>query len=836
MPVSEQELLRLTTDFVHNTARHIFLTGRAGTGKTTFLKQTKATCPKKLVVIAPTGVAAINAGGVTAHSFFQIPPGTFSPQPLSKGFRSDSAVIDRNSLLDQQKLNTEKRELIQSLELVIIDEVSMMRADMLDAIDTVLRHVRQNSAPFGGVQMLFIGDLYQLPPVTRQGEWDLVEHHYESPFFFAAHALREADMLVIELKHVHRQTDERFIHLLNRIRDNATDADDLETLRTLHHPGFQPKPEEHYITLTTHNYKADEINARELKRLPGTEIICQANVEGDFPDRNFPVESTLRLKPGAQIMFVRNDTEEGKYFNGKIGVVKSLDEDDEGGEALSVEFPETGEVIRVGKVVWHNIRYSLDEEEQKINEEVLGSFLQYPIRLAWAVTIHKSQGLTFQKAVIDAGSAFAPGQVYVALSRCVSMDGIRLLSRINGNVIMTDQSVVEYMRRQARADDLVGTLERDKRQYFITTALALFDIVPLISKLTALTAYMSERMLTGKEQLLSRLHALRESLEELETVAGKFRKRVSEAVPSAKASSIDGRSMDAAFSALSERMTKGKAWFAQELESRLTSPLTVMMNELKAQKKARKATRRLKAFMHYAENTVARFAGDPKNGPTPSQRSAHAVKSDPLPEEPARELYESLRKTRAQFARDNNVPPYFVCHDSTLKEMTRYLPLSLGDMERIKGMGEARLEKYGISFLGVIQKFCAGHGLTTKVDLMAAPDETVQPPREKEAGEGDSKTRSLKLFLEGKTVEEIAAIRNFATSTIEGHLAHFVGTGELDVRRVLPGEKLELIRKAIEELETPGLGAVKAKLGDAVTYTEIRFALNALRREGVPQE
>jgi len=862
----EPDVLRIAEEFISNTSRHIFLTGKAGTGKTTFLKRLQETCRKQLVVVAPTGVAAINAGGVTAHSFFQIPPGTFSPKPVRRGFQSNSAVIDRNSLLETQRLNNDKRELMQSLDLIIIDEVSMMRCDLLDAIDTVMRSVRRNSVPFGGVQMLFIGDLYQLPPVTKEGEWDLVADHYTSPFFFSAQALQDADMLLIELKKVYRQSDERFIHLLNRIRDNRVDEHDLEKLHALYQPAFRPKPEEHFITLTTHNYKADEINARELRRLPSAEIVCHATVEGEFPDRNFPVEGTLRLKPGAQIMFVRNDTEEKKYFNGKIGVVKSVEQDDEG-EDLLVEFPETDEVIRVGKVQWRNIRYSFNEEERKIHEEELGSFVQFPVRLAWAVTIHKSQGLTFERAVIDAGSAFAAGQVYVALSRCTSMEGIKLLSRLNSNSIMTDPAVVQYMSAQTAVTELLPVLEHDKQTYLITKAMSLFDMMPLIHKLTEFTEYMSERKLEGKDAVIMKLHSIRGFIEELETVAEKFRKQIREmvglaavrssnphdnkgvsrpmsqssrygsiSIPPTRTDTVSsGAELDhEVMSQVHDRMTKGKSWFEKQLDEKLNSPLAALNKELQSKNKVRKALKQMKTFMRYAEHFTRRFSSEPEKRKSKSVPRVPDVKSDPLSEEHAHDLFELLRTVRAQFAYAENIAPFMVCHDSTLREMARCLPQDISDLSAIKGMGDKTLNKYGEALLTVVQRFCSMHGLTSRMDLVGEHDRTLKAEGKRTQSTDDTKTQSFKLFRNGKSVQEIADERGLTVSTIEGHLAHFVKTGELDVLKLVVADKFDLIRETINRLDATSLTAVKQDLGDAVTYSEIRYVMNAVRREPVP--
>jgi len=522
----EQNFFQLTSEFVQHTSQHIFLTGKAGTGKTTFLKHIKEHCDKKLVVVAPTGVAAINAGGVTAHSFFQLPLGTYIPGSFRGQFHSDGAITDKHHLLRNLRLSNEKRDIMRSLELLIIDEVSMLRADMLDAIDAVLRSVRRNGREaFGGVQVLFIGDLYQLPPVVKENEWQHLKEYYQTPFFFGALVYKEATPICIELKKVYRQSDEDFIHLLNRVRNNEVEEDDMLKLEQLYKSNFKSSSENHFITLTTHNYKADDINGRELKRLPRKEFICEAIVDGEFPDRNFPVEKSMRLKTGAQIMFVRNDTEEKKYFNGKIGVLSSIDHDDED-EFIMIEFPETKEKIKVKKVTWQNIRYKFNETANSIEQEELGSFTQYPVRLAWAVTIHKSQGLTFQRAVIDAGQAFAAGQVYVALSRCVSLDGIVLLSQIPRNVIMTDEAIVEFMNHQNSIEALLPVLEREKEVYVVKKTLTLFEMQPFIEKMKEFMEYMGERKIEEKEKIFAGLHAINDSLLKMKEVAEKFKEQV----------------------------------------------------------------------------------------------------------------------------------------------------------------------------------------------------------------------------------------------------------------------------------------------------------------------
>jgi hypothetical protein len=386
-PVSENLMFELALQFANFTGRHFFLTGKAGTGKTTFLQYLRKHSRKKMAVVAPTGVAAINAGGMTIHSFFQLPFGPFIPSAPQGWNGTPGIANNKHSLLKNLRLNSSRRQLIQELELVVIDEVSMVRADMLDAIDLVLRHIRRKQhLPFGGVQMIYIGDLFQLPPVASKEEWSILAEYYSSPFFFDAYAIKEANPLFLELTHIYRQRDEQFIALLEKIRNNNPSSADLELLHQHYEPGFIPVKEENYITLTTHNYKADAINKRALDELPGRPMIFKAKVDGEFAERAFPAEFELVLKTGAQVMFIKNDKGESRrYYNGKIGVISRMSDTE-----VFVEFPGEPEEVLVEKEQWKNIRYAFNKEQQQVDEEELGTYEQFPLRLAWAITIHKS--------------------------------------------------------------------------------------------------------------------------------------------------------------------------------------------------------------------------------------------------------------------------------------------------------------------------------------------------------------------------------------------------------------------------------------------------------------
>ncbi|RYY81688.1 MAG: helicase, partial [Chitinophagaceae bacterium] len=380
-------------------------------------------------------------------------------------------VTDRHSLFKNVRFSKDKRQIFEELELLIIDEVSMMRCDMLDAIDAVLRHFRRNNYPFGGVQMLFIGDLFQLPPVVQNEEWNILQQYYESPFFFSARALKEAPPLYVELKKIYRQNEQQFIDILNRIRNNAATSDDLQTLNARYVPDFVPAANDHFITITTHNKRADAINRAELEKLDAPMHTFKAEITGDFSEKSLPTDEVLQLKKGAQVMFIKNDSSaERRYYNGKLGTVKSILNDE-----IMISFDDGSPELKLEKETWKNIRYTYNKEQDDIDEEELGSFKQYPVRLAWAITVHKSQGLTFNRAIIDAGASFAPGQVYVALSRCTDMQGMYLRSRISPSAIATDARVLSFAQQEPDENTLYARLEQEKYKFWANSLVKLFD-------------------------------------------------------------------------------------------------------------------------------------------------------------------------------------------------------------------------------------------------------------------------------------------------------------------------------------------------------------------------
>lgn len=456
------EAAAYTLQFINQTQKSIFLTGKAGTGKTTLLREIIATTHKNTVVVAPTGIAALNAGGVTIHSMFQLPFSAFLPTyEESSQFTETVKFENKESLRRHFKMNNVKRNVIRNMELLIIDEVSMLRADLLDAIDFMMQTVRRNTRAFGGVQVLFIGDLLQLPPVIRDEEWRTLRNYYKGKFFFHSHVIQQNPPLYIELSKIYRQSDDKFISVLNNLRNNQITPQDIQILNEYVKPDFDLKNNPGYITLTTHNAKADSMNEQAIGDLAGNEYSYQPFVVGDFPEKIFPVEENLKLKIGAQVMFVKNDLSfEKRYFNGKMGVIKSLSP-----EEIFVHFPEENKTIEVEKYEWKNIRYKVNELTKEIEEEVLGTFAHYPLKLAWAITVHKSQGLTFEKAALDVSQVFVPGQAYVALSRLTSLNGLILLSPLQMNGISNDQDVMDYALNKATEEVLKNSLHFETKNF-----------------------------------------------------------------------------------------------------------------------------------------------------------------------------------------------------------------------------------------------------------------------------------------------------------------------------------------------------------------------------------
>lgn len=538
--------LALAWQFIENTGTHLFLTGKAGTGKTTFLRKLKRESPKRMVVIAPTGIAAINAGGVTIHSFFQIP---FAPYVPESSFSTNGQATYRF------RFGKEKINIIRSMDLLVIDEISMVRADLLDAVDEMLRRYRDRHKPFGGVQLLMIGDLQQLAPVVKDEEWQMLKKYYDTPYFFSSRALKQTEYCTIELKTVYRQSDGAFLDLLNRIRENHCDPQVLEALNRRYLPDFQPRKEEGYIRLVTHNYQAQRINNYELEQLPGRSYAFRATIDGKFPEYSYPTDELLELKKGAQVMFVKNDSSgEHRYYNGMIGEVTDLSAD-----SIEVRAKDSTAAFLLQEEEWANAKYVLDEESKEIVEDIEGTFRQFPLKLAWAITIHKSQGLTFERAIIDASSSFAHGQTYVALSRCKTLEGLVLSAPLSAKAVISDRAVdrfTEEARRNEPDEDRFHSLQRT---YFHELLSGLFDFRPLEQSLQRYVRLIDEHLYKLYPKQLAAYKAEAERFhEKVVIVAQKFGMQYNRLIDAAQNYATD--------ETLQERIAAGAGYFKKEME------------------------------------------------------------------------------------------------------------------------------------------------------------------------------------------------------------------------------------------------------------------------------
>lgn len=565
----ENRLFDLAVSFVQQSDRPIFLTGKAGTGKTTFLKHITRTAGKKIAVVAPTGVAAINAGGVTIHSFFQIPPGIFISGLINGADVSNIKILTPESLIKNSRFNARKKELLRELDTLVIDEVSMVKADLLDAMDFLLRWVRRDmNTPFGGVQVIYIGDLFQLPPVVNDEEWAVLKRYYRSPFFFDANVIQQQTPLYLELKTIYRQNNPEFILLLNAIRNNRADHDILTLLHSRFIPGFVPDPADPYITLTTHNARADIINRDAIRAIDRPEHVFKAKIKGDFPEKLFPVDPDMLLKEGAQIMFIKNDRGESrKYYNGKIGTISKIE-----GEKVFVKFPDGTLDVEIEREVWRNIRYQLDKEKNMLKEEELGRFEQFPIRLAWAITIHKSQGLTFEKAIIDAGHSFSPGQVYVALSRMTGLEGLILKTKILPAAIRTDERVVEFSAKNSHANDLDELLMEDQKRYIRKTMIRVFDVEKLYALSSAIVEDLKELLVPESDELTD-IQAINKKLADQKNTSESFQRQLTH---------IFQRSGESGFAELHRRIAAGTDWFSNfytEIDAELSNQIRLSRSE-----------------------------------------------------------------------------------------------------------------------------------------------------------------------------------------------------------------------------------------------------------------
>ncbi len=814
--------LDLAFDFVQYTGQNLFLTGKAGTGKTTFLKNLKLQSPKRMVVVAPTGVAAINAGGVTIHSFFQLSFGPQIPQdpdkPVSTFNNSDGSSIN------VKRFSREKINIIRSLDLLVIDEISMVRADMLDAIDEVLRRFRTRYKPFGGVQLLMIGDLQQLAPIVKDDEWEILKNYYDTAYFFSSRALKRSSFTGIELKHIFRQSDQKFIELLNKVRDNRIDAETLQVLNRRYQPGFNPRDEEGYITLTTHNYQSQQINNSKLGLLKPAATKFSADVTGDFPEYSFPTDSELVLKIGAQVMFVKNDPSPAKrFFNGKIGKITDLD-----GEQIEVSCPGDEIGIIVERLVWNNTKYALNEVSQEIEEEVIGTFSQFPLKLAWAITIHKSQGLTFEKAIIDARASFAHGQVYVALSRCKTFEGLVLSTPIAVSSVKNDSTVVQFSEEVAHNQPGEAELEQSRKEYLHQLLNELYDFKPIQRQLLYLMKLWEEHASQLMGTLSFTIRGILGPLKsEMIEVAGRFENQVRQLLSS------DPNPEEQPL--LQERVRKASQFFQDKLEQLIELPLseaTFECDNKAVRKSLVDATDKLireisvkkiclahcragfstKSFLEIRSKAAIEAEESPRSRKKTDAHSAFSTHPD---------FYTQLKRWRNEKAELMQVEVSRVLGQKTLLEIVQTLPVTGKELKEVKGMGGVRMKQFGRELLEMILTYRDKNGMD------------VPPEAEKEAERAgmDSRQLSYELFRNGLNIPEIARSRQMAVSTIESHLLNYVANGEIAIDRLVEPRKVKAIEECMELNNFRQLNDLKAKLGDVYSYSEIRFVLKYLEMQ-----
>lgn len=739
----------IARQFISSTDVSVFLTGKAGTGKTTFLRNTRESSPKRMVVLAPTGVAAINAGGQTIHSFFQLPFGPYIPGAHS---------ADREKAY---KMPEHKKNLIRSLDLLVIDEVSMVRADLLDQIDDAMRRYRDPSRPFGGVQLLLIGDLMQLSPVAKPDEWALLSQHYETPYFFSSHALRQISYVTIELNLIYRQRDEKYINLLGKIRDGNLDQDAIDLLNSRYVPDFKPDGAE-WIRLTTHNHTANSYNERQLDSLPAQPVTFNAAVTGDFPESSYPADTGLTLKKGAQVMFIKNDSSpDHAYYNGKIGTVSDVAPD-----RIEVQCAGSPDPIQVAPAVWENNRYTLDPATKEIREEVAGTFSQYPLRLAWAITVHKSQGLTFDHAVLDINASFAHGQTYVALSRCRTLEGLVLSSPVTARSVITDRTVNSYIDGElAQTAANVAQLDALKMRYSLSLLDELYDFSRITQDYEWLLRVVDEHLSDRYPKFLIRLKAIRTPLKEkISDIALRFRAQYYQTVTQDNGIS--------AGSALDRRIRDSCRYFGEQLAEQFGNLLAkdAAIN-IENKQIAEKYNNAVKALRLSVTEKSAIF--NQLSGETFSTSAYLNIKAKAM-----------LDNIDTKAARRRKTIGDAITERNARKRMRQ----------------AARAEK-------------AAAKAAAKAAKTAAPD---------------TFDITLDLYRQGLSVNEIAKKRGLKPQTITNHLARWIERGEINADDLVSPAIQRVIRRTAASLDRAyKLSELRELLPPDITYDDIRITLAA---------
>ena len=794
--------LELALDFIEKTDRNLFITGKAGTGKTTFLHQIKKKSLKRMVIVAPTGVAAINAKGVTIHSFFQMPFGPILPNQIA------------NTSNAQRKFSKTKIDIIKSLDLVIIDEISMVRADLLDGIDQVMRRYKNRNKVFGGAQILMIGDLQQLAPVVRPNEWSLLQSHYKTVYFFSSKAYQEANVVSIELKHIYRQKNEDFIKILNEIRTDTLSDMSAKILNKNYNPSFSPTKEEGYITLTTHNNRANLINESELNKLKIKSSFFNAEVSGKFNENAYPNAERLELKVGAQVMFIKNDSSTDKrYYNGKIGIITAISK-----ESVTVKCANEIDEIVTEKETWSNINYSINEETKAIKEEMIGAFSQIPLRLAWAITIHKSQGLTFEKAIIDAEASFAHGQTYVALSRCTSLEGLVLKTPITSSAIINDSTVSVFNEGVEENHPDESVLNESEKHFQLNLISEILDYQPLLYPITRLIDIFYNNRTSIKGDVIDHLQTIKDDgIVALMKISNGFKNQLN--------TLSEDNVLPQNSSQIQERFIKAITYFLNTTKNSIQKPLDTITfsTDNKAVKKdfskqfdslqekleeklfaLQKMTKGFKVqeYLQVRANAVLQKT-------EPIKKKKVASKRDPI-------LALKLRELRDSIAKSLEIAHFQIFTQETLYALCDDLPRTEKELLKVVGMGKTRVSKYGEEILEAIEVYCKDNGINR---LNEQKKEDKKP----------TKQISFELFKAGLSIKEISKERSLTAGTIENHLANYISSGDIDVLELIPLKRYKNIRNQVETAgEVKGLTALKEKVDGSVTYMELKMVLMSM--------
>jgi len=796
--MSKNPELKLALNFIEKTDRNLFITGKAGTGKTTFLHQIKNESLKRMVIVAPTGVAAINAKGVTIHSFFQMPFGPILPNQIA------------NASNQQRKFSKTKIDIIKSLDLVIIDEISMVRADLLDGIDQVLRRYKNRNKVFGGAQILMIGDLQQLAPVVKPNEWSLLQQHYNTVYFFSSKAYQEANVVSIELKHIYRQKNEDFITILNEIRNDDLSEKSAKILNERYNPTFSPSKEEGYITLTTHNKRANLINDSELNKLKTKSCFFKAEVSGKFNENAFPNDEKLALKIGAQVMFIKNDSSlEKRYYNGKIGIITDISK-----ETVTVQCANEIDEIIAEKELWNTINYSINEETKELKEDIVGSFKQIPLRLAWAITIHKSQGLTFERAVIDAEASFAHGQTYVALSRCTSLEGLVLKTPISSNAIINDKTVSTFNEAVEENHPDETILNESEKKFQLNLISELFEYQPFLYPISRLIDIYYKNRTSIKGDVIDHLQTIKdEGVVALMKVSNGFKNQLN--------AISENTILPENSSQIQERFIKALNYFVAQTKGNILKPLNAISysTDNKAVKKdftkqfdslqeklleklfsLQKMTNGFKVqeYLKVRANAVLQKTA-------PSKKKKIASKRDPI-------LALKLRELRDRIAKDLGIAHFQIFTQETLYAMCDLLPRSEKELLKISGMGKIRTKKYGVEILEMIEEYCKENGINKHNE-------------QKKENKKPTKQISFELFKSGLSIKEIAKDRSLTAGTVESHLASYIPSGDVDILELIALNRYKKIVKAIEETTFKNLTDLKEKVDNSFSFMELRMVL-----------